>query len=61
MKYRQKKKNRFLLNSFFFIGALSYAEFAARIPRAGSSYIFIYESIGEILAFLVVNLFNLTI
>ncbi|CAF2479121.1 unnamed protein product [Rotaria sp. Silwood2] len=34
-------------------GALCYAEFAARIPRAGSSYIFIYESIGEILAFLV--------
>ncbi|UJR36004.1 hypothetical protein I4U23_028743 [Adineta vaga] len=34
-------------------GALCYAEFAARIPRAGSSYIFIYESIGELLAFLV--------
>ncbi|CAF0734934.1 unnamed protein product [Rotaria sordida] len=34
-------------------GALCYAEFAARIPRAGSSYIFIYESVGEILAFLV--------
>ncbi|CAF2098350.1 unnamed protein product [Rotaria magnacalcarata] len=35
------------------LGALCYAEFAARIPRAGSSYIFIYESIGEIVAFLV--------
>ncbi|CAF3475120.1 unnamed protein product [Rotaria sp. Silwood1] len=34
-------------------GALCYAEFAARITRAGSWYIFIYESIGELLAFLV--------
>lgn len=45
----------------FFIGALCYAEFAARIPRAGSSYIFIYESIGEIIAFLVVNDVDLNI
>jgi len=49
------------LIEFFSIGALCYAEFAARIPRAGSSYIFIYESIGEILAFLVVKLFSLRI
>nr|ACI90334.1 solute carrier family 7-like protein [Philodina roseola] len=33
-------------------GACCYAEFSARIPRGGSSYIYIYESIGEIFAFL---------
>lgn len=41
--------------SVWISGALCYAEFAARIPRAGSSYIYIYESLGEMLAFLVVN------
>ncbi|CAF1017363.1 unnamed protein product [Didymodactylos carnosus] len=34
-------------------GALVFAEFSARIPKAGSSYVFIYESIGEMLAFLI--------
>ena len=48
-------------SNIFVIGALCYAEFAARIPRAGSSYIFIYESIGEIIAFLVVNCIDLHI
>jgi FlaA1/EpsC-like NDP-sugar epimerase len=53
----KEKKEKFV----FWIGALCYGEFAARIPRAGSSYIFIYESIGEIVPFLVVKSCNLNL
>ena len=45
--------------SFLFCGlaciftSLSYSEFAARVPIAGSAYTFVYASFGEFLAWLV--------
>ncbi|XP_022699419.1 cationic amino acid transporter 4-like isoform X2 [Varroa jacobsoni] len=35
------------------LAALAYAEFAVRFPRAGSSYSYVYFSVGEFVAFIV--------
>lgn len=37
---------------YIFLG-ICYAEFASRVPKAGSAYAFSYVGIGEIVAFLI--------